>query len=52
MEFLTPKELAIRWNVPVSTVWRYLRKKRIKCFKLGSIYKISIKEVEKFENGD
>ena len=52
MEFLTPKELAIRWNVPVSTVWRYLRNKKLNCMKLGGIYRISIKEVEKIENGN
>ena len=47
--FLTPQEVANRLGICRTTVWRYIRKKRLKVIKLTEKnYRISEKDLENF----
>ncbi len=49
---LTPEELANRWSVPKSHVYRLTREQRIPVVKLGRYYRYRLDEIERFELGD
>ena len=47
--FITPQEVANRLGICRTTVWRYIRKKRLKVIKLTEKnYRISEKDLENF----
>lgn len=49
---LTPDELAARWSVPKSHVYRLTREGRIPVVKLGRYYRYRLDEIERFEIGE
>lgn len=49
---LTPDELAERWSVPKSHVYRLTREGRIPVVKLGRYYRYRLDEIERFEVGE
>jgi excisionase family DNA binding protein len=49
---LTPDELAARWSVPKSHVYRLTREGRIPVVKLGRYYRYRLDEIERFELGE
>lgn len=49
---LTAEELAERWQVPTSQVYRLTRDGAIPTVKLGRYYRYRLDQVERFELGD
>ena len=49
---MTPDELAARWQVPKSHVYRLARERRIPVVRLGRYYRFQPAVIEKFEAGD
>ncbi len=49
---LTPDELADRWQIPKSHVYRLTREGRIPVVKLGRYYRYRLDQIEQFELGD
>jgi len=47
--FFTCEEVAARYNVKVSTVWAWIRKKKLAAICFGRHYRITQKDIEKFE---
>lgn len=52
MRLLTAEELAARWQVPVSQVYRLTRQGDIPAVKLGRYYRYSPNAIEAFEAGE
>lgn len=46
----TVEGLAERWMCSTDLIYDLLRKKKLKAFKVGSSWRISAKEVDRFEN--
>jgi excisionase family DNA binding protein len=46
---LTPDELADRWQIPKSHVYRLTREARIPVVKLGRYYRYRLDQIEQFE---
>lgn len=46
---LTAKELAERWRVPVSQIYRLTRERQIPALRIGRYYRYQIEAVERFE---
>lgn len=46
----TVDSLAAHWSCSADVIYDLLRKKQLKGFKLGSSWRISAKEVDRFEN--
>jgi excisionase family DNA binding protein len=49
---MTPEQLAARWSVPKSHVYRLTREGRIPVVKLGRYYRYRLDEIERFEIGE
>ena len=49
---LTAEQLAERWQIPTSQVYRLTREDRIPAVKLGRYYRYSPAAIEAFETGD
>ena len=47
-EFYTPQEIADKLKVNVMTIYRYVRAKKIKAYKIGNDYRIDQKELDRF----
>ena len=48
---LTAEQLAARWQVPPSQIYRLTRREEIPTVKLGRYYRYSLDAVEGFERG-
>jgi excisionase family DNA binding protein len=51
-QLLTAEQLAARWQVPASHVYRLTREARIPVVKLGRYYRYRLDAIERFELGD
>ncbi len=49
-EFYTAKELADKLSVNVMTIYRYIKAKRLKAYKIGKEFRISKIEFDSFLN--
>ena len=49
-EFYTCQEIADRYEVKISTVWAWVREKKLPAVKLGKNYKVRHDDLVKFEN--
>jgi excisionase family DNA binding protein len=49
---LTADQLAVRWQVPTSHVYRLTRQGEIPAVKLGRYYRYRLDAIERFELGD
>lgn len=49
-QFYTPEELAEKLKLNIITIYRYIRAKKIKAYKFGSIYRIDEKSFNNFIN--
>lgn len=49
MEYYTPAQVAERYQVKVNTVWEWIRKGKLNALDMGGSYRISISDIEKFE---
>ena len=50
-QLLTAEQLAERWQIPLSQVYRLTREDRIPAVKLGRYYRYAPAAIEAFENG-
>lgn len=48
----TVDRLAERWDCSRDVIYDLLRKRELKAFRVGSSYRITSKEVERYENGE
>jgi len=48
-QLLTAEDVADRWKVPKSHVWRLARERGLPCVKLGKYRRFSISAIEDFE---
>ena len=48
----TVETLAERWCCSTDVIYDLLRKRKLKGFKLGSAWRISTREVDRFENNN
>ena len=44
------EEIAERYGVKISTVWDWIRKKKLVAMKIGKFYKVREEDLKKFEN--
>jgi len=51
-QLLTAEQLAQRWQLPVSAVYRLTRDGAIPAVKLGRYYRYRLDAIEAFETGD
>jgi excisionase family DNA binding protein len=51
-QLLTAEQLATRWQVPPSHVYRLTREERIPVVRLGRYYRYRLDAIERFELGD
>jgi excisionase family DNA binding protein len=51
-QLLTAEQLAERWQVPQSHVYRLTRERRIPVVKLGRYYRYRLDAIERFELGN
>ena len=51
-QVFTPADLAARWNCSLDTVYDLLRSGRLRGFHVGSQWRITDRQVERFENGE
>ena len=51
-QVFTPADLAARWNCALDTVYDLLRSGRLRGFHVGSQWRITDRQVERFENGE
>jgi excisionase family DNA binding protein len=51
MKLLTAEQLAARWQVPKSQVYRLTREAKLPTVKLGRYYRYAVEAVESFEAG-
>lgn len=49
---MTAQELAARWRVPASHVYRLTREGRVPAVQLGRYYRYRLDVIERFELGD
>jgi excisionase family DNA binding protein len=49
-EFYTAHELAEKLEVNVMTIYRYIKAKKLKAYKLGKEFRIDLSEFERFLN--
>ncbi|MDP1857214.1 MAG: helix-turn-helix domain-containing protein [Gemmatimonadaceae bacterium] len=49
---LVPEQLAERWQVPVSQIYRLTREDKIPTVRVGRYYRYSVPAIERFEAGD
>lgn len=47
----TCEEVAQRYGVEVATVWGWIRKKKLGCFRVGKFYRVKESDLVAFENG-
>ena len=47
-EFYTAKELANKLRVNIMTIYRYIKARKIKAYKIGKEFRIDKKEFQKF----
>lgn len=50
-QLLTAEQLAERWQVPTSHVYRLAREARVPCVRLGRYVRFRLDEIERFELG-
>jgi excisionase family DNA binding protein len=50
-KLLTPEQLAERWDVKKSQVYRLAREGRIPVVKIGKYYRFRVDAIERWENG-
>ncbi len=48
-EFFTCEEVAERYGVRVTTVWAWIREKKLSALKIGGSYKVRAQDLERFE---
>ena len=48
--FYSCQEVADRYGVKISTVWAWVREKKLPAVKLGKNYKVKKEDLEKFES--
>ena len=48
----TPADLAARWNCSLDVVYDLLRSGRLRGFHVGSQWRVSASQVEKYEGGE
>ena len=51
-QLLTADQLAVRWQIPKSHVYRLTRQGEIPAVKLGRYYRYRLDAIERFEIGD
>ena len=51
-QVFTPADLAARWNCSLDGVYDLLRSGRLLGFHVGSQWRITDRQVERFENGE
>ena len=51
-QVFTPADLAARWNCALDTVYDLLRSGRLRGFHVGSQWRISERQVDKYEGGE
>lgn len=51
-QVFTPADLAARWNCSLDVVYDLLRSGRLRGFHVGSQWRITDRQVERFENGE
>jgi excisionase family DNA binding protein len=51
-QLLRAEELAERWQVPVSHVYRLTREGKVPVVKLGRYYRYRLDAIEEFEKGE
>ena len=49
-EFYTAQELADKLKLNIMTIYRYIKDKKIKAYKMGKDYRIEKVEIERFLN--
>jgi excisionase family DNA binding protein len=49
-DFYTAQELASKLKLNIMTIYRYIKAKRLKAYKIGKEFRIDKKEFEKFLN--
>jgi excisionase family DNA binding protein len=49
-EFYTAQELADKFQFNVMTIYRYIKAKKLKAYKIGKEFRIDKKEFERFLN--
>lgn len=49
-DFYKPQELADKLQVNVMTIYRYIKAKKLKAYKIGKEFRIDKKEFERFLN--
>jgi excisionase family DNA binding protein len=49
-QFYTPKELANELRVNIMTIYRYIKAKKLKAYKIGKEFRIDKEEFNKFLN--
>ena len=48
-KLLTCEDVAARYSVELTTVWRWVREKRLTAIKTGKMYSFRLQDLEKFE---
>lgn len=51
-EYYTPKEVAQKLKMDLSTVYRWIREGELKAVKIGSLWRISETELKRFLDGE
>lgn len=47
--FYSPRQVAERYGVKISTVWAWIKEKRLPAVKLGKLYRVSENDLAAFE---
>lgn len=51
-QVFTPADIAARWNCSLDVVYDLLRSGRLRGFKVGSQWRVSERQVDKYEGGE
>jgi len=51
-KFYSCEQISERYNVKLSTVWEWIRLKRLPAVKIGRLYRISERDLIAFENSN
>lgn len=48
-KFYSCEQVAERYGVKISTVWSWIREKKLRATKIGKLYRITSEQLEEFE---
>lgn len=51
-KFYSCEQVADRYGVKISTVWAWIREKKLPAVKIGRIYKVKVDDLESFEKAN